>query len=113
MKRDEYLAAPDTIGSLYDAAAGNQDSEAAKRLFGFANNWQPEPREYNGKTYQPSKADYLFREALDAFLGWHEEHEKGKAQRADRPQDDPPSAEQEQLAAEGISRPGEEDSIPF
>lgn len=70
-KRDEYTKNPDTIRSLYLAAKdGIQD--AGKRLFGFANNWKPEPRVYQGKTYQPSAADHAFRKALDEFLDWRE-----------------------------------------
>jgi len=68
-KRDEYLKRPDTIQSLYDAAKDGVE-EAGKRLFGFANNWNPESREYNGKTYPPSDADHRFRRALDEFLDW-------------------------------------------
>jgi hypothetical protein len=43
---------------------------AGKRLFGFAHHYKPEPRTVGNKTYQPSEADHLFREALTAFLEW-------------------------------------------
>ncbi|HEX4646235.1 MAG TPA: hypothetical protein VH598_11575 [Verrucomicrobiae bacterium] len=73
MKKAEYDKHPDTIRSLYDQ---REDAEIRNRLFGFANLWNPEPREYNGKTYQPSAADHAFRAALDAFLEWHDAQPK-------------------------------------
>jgi ribosomal protein S27AE len=75
MKRDEYLKHADTIGTLYrDAKAGNNDMQ--KRLWGFANHWQPEARTAGDRTYPVTEADKLFREGLDAFLEWHEKHNK-------------------------------------
>lgn len=68
-KRDEYLGHPDTIRSLY-LAMKNGDEIAQKRLWGFAMHYQPEARTVGNKTYQPSAADHLFREALDAFCDW-------------------------------------------
>lgn len=43
MKRDEYLQQPDTIGSLYEARHGTDDTaqEARQRLYGFLNNYEP------------------------------------------------------------------------
>lgn len=72
-KRDDYLTTPDTIRSLYAATKGG-DTQAQARLWGFANNWNPEPRTVGNKIYQPTAQDHLFREALDAFLDWHEKH---------------------------------------
>ena len=92
-KKADYENNPDTIGSLYDAAKdGNED--ARKRLYGFANNWKPEPRTVGGKTYQPSAADLKFREALDAFLEHQEQkgNEGAEAMRqgVDDDSDEPP-----------------------
>lgn len=69
MKKVEYEKHPDTIGALYDIRHGSDDeSQAARqRLWGLVNNFDPQPREFNGKTYQPSDADYRCRDALDAF----------------------------------------------
>jgi hypothetical protein len=71
---------PDTIGSLYDAAHGNGDQDAAKRLFGTAHHWKPEARTYKGKTYQPTEEDHAFRKHLDDFLDWHEKHKDDSRQ---------------------------------
>jgi len=71
-KLADYQKHPDTIQSLYDAAKDGIE-DAGKRLFGFANNWKPEARQYNGKTYPPTDADYKFRDALNHFLAWHDE----------------------------------------
>jgi hypothetical protein len=79
-KRDEYMKNPDTIGSLYDAAHGNGDQDAAKRLFGTAHHWKPEARTYKGKTYQPTEEDHAFRKHLDDFLDWHEKHKDDSRQ---------------------------------
>jgi hypothetical protein len=72
-KRTEYLQSPDTIKSLYLAAKDGIE-DARKRLFGFANNWQPEAREYNGKTYPPTTEDHAFRKALDDYLAFREQN---------------------------------------
>jgi len=101
-KRDDYLANPDTIKSLYSATKAG-DEEAQKRLWGFANNWMPEAREYNGKTYQPTKADYQFRDALDAFLEWHEKHGKDTEVQSKTLQDPPTGAPPDD----------EDDELPF
>jgi hypothetical protein len=75
MKRNEYMQQPDTIGSLYmEMKAG--DEEAQKRLWGFAKHWMPEERTVGNRTYQPTEADYVFREALDEFVEWEEKHGK-------------------------------------
>lgn len=67
VKRDEYLKEPDTIGSLFESR--HDDEYARKRLFGFALNFKPE-----GWKGNPPRADEIkFREALDAFMDWHEE----------------------------------------
>lgn len=68
-KKQEYLQAPDTIRSLYDAI--KTDEKCRHRLFGLAKEWSPQSYVYNGQTYQPSKNDLLCREALDQFLDWH------------------------------------------
>lgn len=76
MKRDEYMKKPDTIGALFDLRHG-QDEEgqaARQRLWGMIHNFDPQPREYNGKIYQPSEADHKCREALDAFQDWFEKN---------------------------------------
>lgn len=71
-KRDDYLRKPDTIGSLYVAAS--DDREAANRLFGFMNNFQPKPwKDKFGKERPPGKSDIEFRAALDALARWREE----------------------------------------
>jgi hypothetical protein len=77
MKRDEYLKNPDTIGSLYDAR--KDDEDARKRLWGLRKGgeecgWVPKPREYNGKTYQPSEADKKFYLAMKDFAAWYDEN---------------------------------------
>lgn len=74
-KKADYDRNPETIGELYQSAkAGNDDDR--KRLFGFARNWKPAAREFQGKTYQPTEADLVFRDALDAFMVWEEKHGK-------------------------------------
>lgn len=71
-KRDDYIRKPDTIGSLYVAAS--DDREAANRLFGFMNNFQPKPwKDKFGKERPPGKSDIEFRAALDALARWREE----------------------------------------
>lgn len=75
-KRDEYMKHPDTIGSLYDSR--HDDDIARKRLWWFVKEWHPAPREYKGKTYQPSEADHKCRAALDAFAGWWEMNHPGE-----------------------------------
>lgn len=69
MKKAEYDKNPDTILELYKGG-----EEEHRRLFGLANNWQPEPRTVGDRTYQPSDADFATREGLDAFLDWEEKH---------------------------------------
>lgn len=101
-KRDEYMAHPDTIRSLY-AATKAGDEAAQKRLWGFANNWAPEARTVNGKTYQPSAQDHLFREALDDFLDWHEKHGKDTEPQQKTLQDPPTGAIPEE----------DDDRLPF
>jgi len=73
--KSDYEKNPETIGDLY-VAMKDGDTEAQKRLWGFANHFNPQPREYNGKVYQPSEADHAFREALDAFVEWEARHGK-------------------------------------
>lgn len=74
MKKAEYEAHPDTIGALYDLRHGNDEEaeSARRRLWWLAKEWKPEPREFKGKVYQPSQADFKAREALDAFLVFFE-----------------------------------------
>lgn len=75
MKRDEYLKRPDTIGSLYEAAPA--DEEAARRLFGLVEHYQPAPWVgKDGRQRPPSSVDVKFREALDRFAEWREQKEK-------------------------------------
>lgn len=101
MKKAEYDRKPDTVGSLYQAIKeGNQ--EAQRRLWGFANKWAPAPREANGRTYQPSEADKVFREALDAFLEWEQKHGKDTDAGPDQQPEDVPAGEAYQ-----------EDDVPF
>lgn len=74
VKRDEYLKNPDTIRSLYTRMKEG-DSEAGKRLWGFANHYEAKPwTARDGSQRQPSNADLVFRDALDAFLAWEEKH---------------------------------------
>lgn len=101
-KRDDYMSHPDTIRSLY-AATKAGDEAAQKRLWGFANNWAPEARTVNGKTYQPTAQDHLFREALDAFLDWHERHGNDTEPEHKTIQDPPTGANPED----------DEDNVPF
>lgn len=70
MKRADYLQNPDTIGSLY--AAASTDESSRKRLFGMANDWQPQPwtRPADGKVFPVSEDDKKCRAALDLFLEW-------------------------------------------
>jgi hypothetical protein len=75
MKRDEYLKAPDTIGSLFEARHGNDDEAQAarQRLFGFLNSYEPKGWvKRDGTQMPPSAGDLKFREALDAFGEWFE-----------------------------------------
>lgn len=73
-KRDDYLKDPDTIGSLYHAQKGG-DEAAGKRLWGFANHFEPKGWvKRSGEQMPPSASDLKFREALDEFLEWHEKN---------------------------------------
>lgn len=72
-KRDEYLKAPDTIGSLYDAR--HDDEETRRRLFGFAHGFEPKGwTKRDGTQMPPSDADVKFREGLDQFCDWFKKH---------------------------------------
>ena len=76
-KRDDYLRAPDTIGSLFEARHGTDDTaqEARQRLWGFLNHFEPKGwTKRDGTEMPPSDADKKFREALDAFSEWHEKN---------------------------------------
>lgn len=103
MKKAEYDKAPDTIGSMYKAMKEG-DETAQHRLWGFANKWAPAPREANGRTYQPSEADKVFREALDDFIEWERKHGKDTEQAPEN-------------VAAGIAKEAErlteDDDIPF
>jgi len=99
-RRDDYLKDPDSIGTLY-AAMKDGDQAAQKRLWGFAKHWQPEPREYKGKTYPVSKEETLFREALDSFVEWEEKH-KQDPQQPLLPPEDP-----------GQDQAPQDDDVPF
>jgi hypothetical protein len=75
MKRADYLANPDTIGSLYAAMKGG-DNEAQKRLWGMAKNYTPESWVGNdGVKRAPSQADVDCRIGLDLFLEWTQNKE--------------------------------------
>ena len=78
MKKADYDKKPDTIEGLYTAVKEG-DQAAQARLFGLAKKWNPEPREWNGKIYQPTDADHICRAALDDFADWEEKH-RGDAQ---------------------------------
>lgn len=70
-KKAEYDKHPDTIGLLYQAMKDGNE-EAGHRLWGLAKNWDCAPREFKGKIYQPTDADKVCREALDAFVEYEE-----------------------------------------
>lgn len=70
MKRDEYLQQPETVRSLYEKVHDDEDSR--KRLWWLTKHWDPQPREWKGKIYNPTEADKKCREALDAFAEWHD-----------------------------------------
>lgn len=71
MKRQEYLAAPDTIGSLY-VAMKNGDQEAQKRLWGMVKGWNPEPYvDGNGKKWPVKAEDAQCRIDLDCFADFY------------------------------------------
>lgn len=77
-KRAEYMRAPETIGQLYDLRHDND--EARRRLFGFAQNFEAKGWAKRDGTQMPaSNADVKFREALDAFWDWFEEHHPDEA----------------------------------
>lgn len=68
MKRDAYMAAPDTIQSLYSEMKSG-DAEAQRRLWGLAKSYTPESWIGNdGKKRPPSQADVDCRIGLDLFL---------------------------------------------
>lgn len=79
MKRDEYLANPDTIGSLFDLRHGNdEEAQAARqRLFGLLK-WEPKPREFKGKIYQPSDSDWATHKGLQQFAAWFAANHPGE-----------------------------------
>ena len=72
-KKADYDRAPETILSMYTAMKSG-DEDASKRLWGFAKQWDPQPRTVGDKTYPVTEAERTFREALDAFLAWEEKH---------------------------------------
>jgi hypothetical protein len=81
MKRDEYLRAPDTIGSLFEARHGEDDAshEARRRLFGFVSGYEPKGWiKHDGTQMPPNKSDVEFREALDAFKDWFDHNHAGE-----------------------------------
>lgn len=79
MRRDEYLANPDTIGSLFDLRHGNdEEAQAARqRLFGLLK-WEPKPREFKGKIYQPSDSDWATHKGLQQFAAWFADNHPGE-----------------------------------
>lgn len=65
-RRADYMAAPDTILSLWK---GSQDDR--KRLFGLKDHYNPEPWiGSDGKKRPPSQKDLDCRTGLDAFGDW-------------------------------------------
>lgn len=73
MKKGEYDKHPDTVGSLYNEMKQG-DKDAQSRLWGLVHHWDAVPREVNGKVYQPSEADKVCRQALDAFADYEEKY---------------------------------------
>ena len=73
MKKSDYDKEPDTIRGLYEQMKAGDDG-AQKRLWGLVHHWDAVPHEFKGKTYPPSDADILCREALDAFADYEERH---------------------------------------
>ncbi len=72
MKKAEYDQAPDTIGSLYDER--HDDDEARKRLWGFANHYEPKGwTKRDGTVMPPSDGDIKFHKAIKAFAQWFKE----------------------------------------
>lgn len=91
-KRDEYLKAPDTLGSLYEA---RHDDEAARaRLFGFVDHFEPQLvwKDKTGKEHTRSESevrtDQLFRQALDALADWREKHEEQPVETSGMPMEE-------------------------
>ncbi len=85
-KRDQYLKNPDTIGGLYEAAKSGDD-EARKRLFGFAEHFEPKGwTNREGKLMPASDTDKKFRQALDEFMDWRKANGEGQEDR--HPEDD-------------------------
>lgn len=75
MKRADYLKAPDTIRSLYDAMKAG-DEKSKTRLWGLAREWTPSS--YIGRDGQerpPLDADLKCRESLDQFVEWSEKRQ--------------------------------------
>lgn len=96
VKRTEYMKAPDTIGGMYDRMKEG-DNEAQRRLWGFVHNYDPKPwTGSDGKERQPSQADKVFREALDAFADWHEKNGKDTPAAAEAPPSSEPWPEDEE-----------------
>lgn len=105
VKRDDYLKAPDTIRALYTRLKEG-DEEAGRRLWGFVSHYEPKPwTGRDGQQRQPSNADLVFREALDAFKEWHDRHGKDKAEAEIQSE-----AEAEQ---QDFEQQQEEDDVPF
>lgn len=81
MKKADYDRNPDTLGALYDLRHGNdEEAQAARqRLWGIMEH-APEPQEWQGKTYQPSEADWVTYRAAQAFGEWFKaKSPRGKA----------------------------------
>lgn len=79
--RNDYLKAPDTIGSLYEARHGTDDlaQEARQRLYGFLHNYEPKGwTKRDGTQMPPSEADIKFRHSLDEFGKWWEKWHAGE-----------------------------------
>lgn len=76
-KRDDYIKAPDTIGSLYEARHGTDADaqEARQRLFGFVTKFEPKGwTKRDGTEMPPSKVDIEFRDQLDDFADFFAKH---------------------------------------
>lgn len=70
-KRTDYLMnRPDSIRTLYLRMKAG-DEQARRRLWGFAQDWEPSPWiGRDGKERPPSDDEIAFRKSLDEFIEW-------------------------------------------
>lgn len=120
-KKVEYDKNPETIGQLYDAMKEG-DQQAQSRLWGFANHYEPKGwTKKDGTQMPPNKHDKAFREALDAFVEWHEKYGKDTVQPSDprgleRRMESGPIGDAARDACDrdiGQAEADEEDDVPF